>query len=112
MGVVSSADQSPGGTSTVTVEQSATATQSYGLSTDVPLAVAHMQKQEVVRKPVIVQQPTALVPFSEIRTGGGILFSPSDQPHQGTDNRLAAAVYRPIPTRTRSTNTYDVTQCL
>jgi len=84
---VSSTDQLPGGASTGTVEQSATATLSHGLSTDAPLQVAHMQKPEVACKAVIVQQPTALVPFSQIRAGRGVLFPPSDQSRERTDNR-------------------------
>jgi len=32
----------------------------------------------VVGKPVIIQQPTAMAPFSQIRAGGGALFPPSE----------------------------------
>jgi len=93
VGGVSSAVQSPGGASAGTVEQSATATQSCSLSTDTSLEVALIQKPEAARKPVIIQQPTALAPFSQIRAGRGVLFPPLDEPHEGADNRSTAAAY-------------------
>jgi len=68
-----------------------------------------MQKPEVARKPVIVQQPTALAPFSQIRARG-ILFPPSDQPPEVTDNRSTAATYCPFLTGTGNRNPDDVTQ--
>jgi len=113
MGGVSSTDQGPGGTSTGKVEQSARVTDSYSFSTDASLEdleVAHVQKPEVARKSVIVHQPTAPVPISQICAGRRMLLPPSDQPHEGTDNgSTAASVYHPIRTGTESTNNYDVT---
>jgi len=110
MGGISSADQSPGGTSTGTVEQSATATQSYSPYTDAPPEVAYMQKLE--SRPQTSYRSAIDCPgaFSLIQAGRGTLFPPSDQHHEGTDNRSTAAVYHPMLAGTGSTNTYDVTQ--
>jgi len=55
-----SADRSPGGASTGTVEEPTTATWSYNLSTDTRPEVAHGQKPEVARRPATTQQPTAM----------------------------------------------------
>jgi len=77
MGGVSSADQMPGGTSSGTVEQSPTATQS-----DPPLTPDRkspkMPKTEVAQKPVIVQQLTALASNSQILAGCGVIIETSN----------------------------------
>ena len=81
MGDVSSADQMPGETSTGTVKQSPTATWSDSCFTDAQAAqpeVAQMPKPEVAQKPFIVQQLTALAPYSHIRAGSGVIVEPSE----------------------------------
>jgi len=108
MGGVSSADQMPGGTSTGTVEQSAAATQSLSFSADT--------KTEVHQVAVKTSHsPRALVPISQIQTGRGLLFPPSNQLHEGMDSLPTMILfpptksYQPILTKTRNTNIYDVT---
>ena len=91
----------PGRTSTETVEQSPTATWSFSLPTDTN---THTHTQpfygsvEFVRdnpstdtKPEINSRaiktshsPPALVPISQVWTGGVTLFPPSDQPREGS----------------------------
>ena len=39
---------------------------------------------------------SALVPTSQIRTGGGILFPPSGQSHEGTDRLPAIMLFPPV----------------
>jgi len=113
MGGVSSTNHMPRGTSSCP-----TATQSDSASTDVQPEVTQMPKPEVARKPVIIQQPPTLAPFSQIRADGGILFPSSDQSHKGTDNRPTVVLYLPkeghqsIPTRTGNTDNHDVTRRL
>ena len=90
MGGVSIACQEPGGASAGTVEPRATATRSYSFSIDTPPEVGLTQKPEVVCEPVIVQQPSALVPFSQIRAGEGNLFLTSVESLKEPDNRSTA----------------------
>ena len=53
MGGVSSADRSPGGASTRTVEEPTTATRICDLSTDTRPEVASSQKPEIARRPAV-----------------------------------------------------------
>ena len=84
-----------------------TATRSCDPSADSQPEVAPSQKPEVAQRPAIMAQPTALVPYSQIRTGGGVLFPPSPS-REGADNRLIAAAYLPLHIGTGNRNSYDV----
>jgi len=47
-------------------------------STNAQLEVTQMSKPEVAPKPVIIQQPTALAPSSQIWAGGVVILKPSE----------------------------------
>jgi len=108
MGYVS--NKLPGGASTGTVEEPITATWSYNLSTDISLLAVDRQARHTSHS-----QPV-LVLTSQIRTGEGILFSPTYRPTEGTSRLPTAVIYppkesaQPILTGTGNRNLYDVTQ--
>jgi len=109
MASVSSADQLPGGASTGTVEEPTIATRSCNPSTDSQPEITRRQKPEVARQPVIMQQPTALAPYSQIQAGlWRNSVSTLISTRVGTDNRSTAAAYLPFHTGTG--NPYDVIQ--
>jgi len=94
-----------------TVEEPTTATRSYSISTNIPRPEVHRQLNRTS-----CSQPI-LAPTSQIRTGNGILLSPSDQLPVGTSSLTTVVIHPPkessrlTTTRTGNRNPNHVMPC-